>query len=201
MPAPVLAVIGGVEAFWGAHVLLFPTQTLTCTVGRLLSVDAAATSPALVPSLAQVGALRLALGGLILAVAVSAASPDEVLTFETAVVAHACVLQPFAATCRSHPRLPAGSALLLSVLEGGVIVVGMASDLDFDVEALTSRPIFLTTLGCFAAGLLLALLLLAKQCCPLASKVGDEKASGGATPLLLDESRFQLSPTSKRLLV
>ena len=200
MNAPVLAVIGGVEAFWGAHVLLFPTQMLTCTVCGLLSVNAAATSPALVPSLAQVGALRLALDGLILAVAVSAASPDDVLTFETVVVAHACVLQPFAVICHSHPRLPAGSALLLSVLEGGAIVVGMASDLDFDVDALTSSPIFLTTLACFAAGLLLALLLLSKQCCPLVSKIGDEKASGGATPLLLDESRFQLSPNSKRLL-
>ena len=68
------------------------------------------------------------------------------------------------------------------------------------MDALTSSPIFLTTLACFAAGLLLALLLLSKQCCPLVSKIGDEKASGGATPLLLDESRFQLSPNSKRLL-
>ena len=200
MPAPVLAVIGGAEAFWGAYVLLSPTQMLTCTVSRLHSVDAAAASPTLIPSLAQVGALRLALGGLILAVAVSAASPEAVLTFETAVVAHACILQPFAATCRSHPGLRVGSALLLSVLEGGVIVIGMASELDFDVDALTSRPIILAALGCFAAGLLLALLQLAKQCCPPASKIGDEKVLGGATPLLLDENRFQLSPNSKRLL-
>ena len=201
-------IVGGVEALWGAYVLLFPSQTLSCTIGHLLSVGAPASSPALLPTMAQIGALRLAIGVLILSIAIdhSAIGGDVVQTLEAAVVAHACLVQPFVATCRTHPRLPVGNLLLLSLLEGGVIVCGMAYDVDFDVDALAERPLFLAAAAFFVAGVLLALLaLMRKTCCARSVKTGVDELGGqaqistGATPLL-DEERYKLSPTSKRLL-
>ena len=207
MAPTTLTIVGGVEALWGAYLLLFPSQTLSCTIGHLLSVGAPASSPALLPTMAQVGALRLSIGLLILSIATShsANGGEAVHTFEAAAVAHACLLQPFVATCRTHPRLPVGNMLLLSLLEGGAIVGGMAYDLDFDVHALAKRPVFLAAAAFLVAGVMLALLaLMRKTCCARSPKTSDELAgqaqtSYGATPLL-DEERFKLSPASKRLL-
>ena len=196
--------VGAVETLIGAYVLLFPEPALPAAVGRFLSVGAVSSSPALLPTLAQTGALRLALGCLVLAAAVgSPGIKDHALyPLEAAVAVHACV-QIFAAASRSHPRLPVSSGVLLALAEGAAIVGGMAADLGFDLDAATDSPAFLAALGALGVGLLLALLTTFTKACS-GAKVGDDGSAApsatGGTPLLFDENKHKLSPSARRLL-
>jgi hypothetical protein len=190
--------VGALEALWGAYALLLPDKALTLVAGQLLSVGAS-VSPALLPSIAQGGALRLALG--LLAVA-AAAAPEAADFVGAAVVAHTCVLQPLAVVCRSHVRMPKRDALTLSLLEGAVLVGAIFADLDFDVDALMLHPFCLASAAFFLIGLLLSLLAFSRATC-LVGKTGDDglpALSTGNTPLLFDDNRHKLSPTAKRLL-
>ena len=204
MSPSVLAAVGAAECVYGAWVMLFPAATLTLAVGRLLSVDAAVASPALEPTHAQTGALRLALGAVTVASAMTTGAAKNCHTVETALVAHACLLQPFTAAFRSHTRMPVRNALLLALAEGAVLIVGMAAEADFDPDALSASYTFLASAAFLALGLIFALMACCKASSSPGAKPGDGllpmSGSGGATPLLLDENRFQLSPASKRLL-
>ena len=157
----VLLAVGGLESAAGLYSFLLPTMALPSVIGRLLTVGAVQSSPALVPMIAQAGALRLALGVLILGYATGSTSSDTAHKLETCVVAHACLLQPFAATFRSHPRMPVHGAFALSMIKGGALVAAMAADADFEVDALTSSPYFLASVSLLGCGLLLALI----ACC------------------------------------
>ena len=197
-------IVGAVEALWGGYVLVFPSASLTLTVGRLLSIEAASSSPAQLPSLSQVGALRLALGVMMLSVALGPGAAESSPALSAAAVFHACLLQPFVATCRTHPRLPVRNPLLLSLFEGFVILSSMAADLDFEVTEFAASIPFLASAACFAAGCALAAgTIFRSSLGKVANASGDgmeaSPAMGGAVPLM-DESRFQLSPASKRLL-
>ena len=197
-----LGAVGLVEALWGGYVCAFPSQVLTTIVGRLLSVDA---SPALMPTIAQTGALRLALGVAVLAVATSPGAAKALPALAAAIVAHACIFQPLVAMCRTHPRLPVRNALLMSLFEGACIVGMMALDADFDVRALADMPTFLVAAGAFLLGVVFALFTCMRKTCCASSRVGNadglsSSPISGAEPLILDENRFQLSPASKRLL-
>ena len=150
--------VGAVESLCGLYCLLFPATALTSIVGRYLSVGAVQSSPALLPMISQAGALRLALGVLILSYATGPMPGATAHKLEACVVAHTCLLQPFAATFRSHPRMPVGGGLALSLLEGCALVLGMAVDADFETDVLLSSTYFLATLVMLALGLLLAIL-------------------------------------------
>lgn len=204
MVAVMLGVVGLCEALWGAYVMFFPSKVLTLTIGPLLSVDAQASSPALVPSIAQTGALRLAIGLMVLAVISDPAGHKVANTLGAAVVFHACVLQPFFATCRAHARQPIRSALLVALVEGACVLCGMAIEDDFDLLALSAQPAVLVTVGAFAVGIAFAVAsFLKKTCC---AKVSDGyglsplAAPTAAQPLILDDNKFKLSPGARRLL-
>lgn len=197
--------VGALESVCGLYHLLFPTAALPGIVGRFLSVGAVQSSPALVPMIAQAGALRLALGVIVLGYATGPMANSTAHKLEACVVAHTCLLQPFVATFRSHVRMPMGGASALSLLEGCALVLGMAVDADFEVGALLQSIYFLASLALLLLGLLFALL----ACCLHSSSKGsavstnDEEATtfkGSGQMPLFDENRHKLSPGAKRLL-
>ena len=196
--------VGGLEALIGVYTVLFPTAALPGAVGRLLSVGAESAAPALRPMVAQVGALRLTLGIFILGYATGPTFGEATHRLEACVVAYACLLQPFVAVFRSHPRMPIGQALAFSLLEGGAIVAGLAADADFSMDILAERPEFLAAAAFFASGLLLAFAACTGAVCSKGQSADEEVEAAnlkgsGAMPLF-DENRHRLSPTSKRLL-
>ena len=151
-----LLAVGACEALWGAYVFFFTQHALATVVGRHLSVG---PSGALVPTLAQAAALRLALGVLIVAVTYDDDCPAAIVTkLAVAAAIHACLLQPFVAAFRTHPRMPTVGRLAFSLGEGAVLVAGMASDVDFAPSALIQQPAFVAAASSLAIGVLLALL-------------------------------------------
>ena len=203
-----LVAVGALEASWGAFVLAFPTLALTCSIGRILTVGATASSPALMPMLAQVGALRLALGVLVVAAATSrSAAAEDSHEIEACVIAHACLLQPFVHTFRRDQRLPTSGNFAVSLLEGGVLVAAIAADAGFNLARCMQTPGFVACASLLAAGVVLTLVAAILDSCRRGTSVdnatgGVERtmSGGGAAPLLFDETRHQLSPTAKRLL-
>jgi hypothetical protein len=201
-----LLTIGVVECSWGAWVLIFPGLTLPCVVGRLLTVGASSSSPALLPMLGQVGSIRFALGLMIIAAATSHSSAMDTHTFEAAIVAHACLLQPFVLTFRSHPKLPVGMFMALSLLEGGALLCGLAADAAFDLSALAGEPAFIAAAASFLVGVVLGIFVLVRASfrhaddSPGIDRRVSPMGATGSTPLLFDANRHQLSPNSKRLL-
>jgi len=202
----VLICIGGIEALYGAYVFLFTGQALTMMVGQLLSVNAAVGSPALLPMTAQVGVLRLAIGILVIVVASSAESTETTFPLQAALVAHACLLQPFVTICRSHSRMPIRLGLVMSVIEGLTLVLAMASDFDFNANEIILRPACTASVCFLVIGALLTVIALMREMGRGRAVTTDEgsvqlvSGSSGATPLLFDENRHQLSPSAKRLL-
>jgi len=199
--------VGGIEAVLGLWALVFPAQALPGVVGRLLSVGAVQSSPALLPSVANAGALRAALGLVILGYATGPTIGDTTHKLEACVVAHACLLQPFAATFRSHPRMPIGSIFAISLLEGGAIVAGLAADADFEIEELGESAAFVAAAVFLCCGIILALISCCTGSCAKGAVMSDEDALAGAGDFkgsgqmpLFDENRHRLSPTAKRLL-
>ena len=175
----------------------------TCSIGHILTVGASSSSPALMPMLAQAGALRLGLGVMIVAAATARSAAAETShEIEACAIAHACLLQPFAATFRSHPKLPAWRSFAVSLLEGAALVAGIAADAGFSLAKCKATPGFAVCAGLFAIGALLAIASALSASCRESSGGVERTVSGGggATPLLFDETRHQLSPTAKRLL-
>ena len=199
MSAYVVMGVGGVECLRGAYALFFPEQALAVAVGRLLSVGAASSSPALLPTLTQNGALRLGMGVLILMVGMSTHGP-AFHSLEAAIVAHACLLQPLALACRSSSRMPVHNTLLIGLIEGVALIGGMAADFDFDLNTLLDSPYIQAAIAFLMLGVLLALITTMKVC--RGAKVGDEmeKSPVGSEPLLFDANRLKLSPAAKKLL-
>lgn len=195
--------VGAVEGLSAAYVLTCTSAALPCVFGRTLSVGA---SPALLPALAQAGALRLGLAIFIVAAGLVPLGADAAHKFAAAAAAHVCVLQPFVATARSHASQPVGGRLALSLLEGAALVGGVAADEAFDAAALRQMPPFLAAAAFLAIGLAFALAAAGRAACCAGVRVGNSSAPLG-TPLqgdlakpLFDDERHRLSPMAKRLL-
>jgi len=219
-PHGALLLVGGIEAVVGLWTLAFPAQALPGIVGRLLSVGAVQSSPALLPSIAQAGALRLAVGVLILAYSIEptgvhghvgkvactcATCPGTICScvFDACVVAHTCLLQPFVATFRSHSKMPTCGTYALGLIEGGLILCQIILTDDLAVGDPTGTYAAIAFLGC---GIVFALISCCTGACAKGAAVAaDEEVAGmdlkgsGHMPLF-DENRHRLSPTAKRLL-
>ena len=188
---------GGFEAMWGLYMLCCTGGALTAAIGRHLRVGMSPSVPAV---LSYAGGLRIAVGATIIVAATTPGSSIELIRRLIVVaVAHTCVLQPFAAACRSTARLPTGLWMSASLLEGGVLVAALGSDVDFDPDVLVAMPAFEAAAACFLIGIFLSLWALGAACC--SAKVSDDnsQASSLSAPLF-DPEKHKLSPASKRLL-
>lgn len=189
---------GGLETLWGLYSLCCTQQALPGSIGRTLAVDAAASSPALLPTLAYGGALRVALGLVVLVAVATPTSAELVLNLSACVAAHACVLQPYVATMRSHERLPIASWVTVSLMEGAALTGSVAFDVDFEPATLLNIPAFIAIASFFVIGLILSLVA---SVCSCVSKGSAEVAPSSLSEgLLFDSKRHQLSPASKKFL-
>ena len=187
--------VGAFEAAWGAYMLCCTGGASEAAVGRHYIVNA---SPTISPLLSYAGALRLGVAAMVL---VAASTPDVskelIHRLVVVVIAHTCVLQPFAAACRSVTRLPTGFWVCVTLAEGAGLVASLAADYDFSVDVLPQLPVFEAAVSCFLFGVLLSLWSAGAACC--CTNGADRTSSDVAAPLF-DEHRHQLSPASKRLL-
>jgi hypothetical protein len=206
--ALVLLSVGMLETLHGAYLLLLPIRALPFNIGRVLAVGAVNSSPAMVPTIASNGSLRLAVGCFLL---VAAASGDA-LSFASCGIFHTCILQPLAATLHGHERLPVRKRLSLSCLEGAALLAALYSDFAQEVTG-GREPAQLLALAstAFVAGILLTIIVAVRRArAPSGVEPSLRSAHAQVSPaavheghtgaFVMHEDRYKLSPAAKRLL-
>ena len=176
---------------------------LPSLVGRTFAVGAAQASPALALSLSATGTVRLSLGAMLLVVGLTPCSNILLARIIAVYVANSCVLQPFAAACRSHARIPTFGWLTISLLEGLCLVTAFGADYEFNYDTLVDSLEFQAAAASLVFGLFVTSISASRALCCQGAAVSDSSGEAGLTPLsvpLFDENRHRLSPTAKRLL-